>query len=122
MHKLQTIIFVLIFAVATEVSADPVPKLQHVVCVKLKASVTEAQIAYLKQRTLELKNAIPVIEEITAGKNLTQRSKGFDFAIVVRLKDRKSLETYRNHESHLKLLKEVAGPLVEEILVLDFEI
>ena len=122
MRKSAFFVLLFVFSCVTKLSAEPPPQLHHIICVKLKKSVTQAELDNLKKSTLALKEKIPVILSITAGKNITKRSRGFNFAIVVKLKDRSALDAYLNHPSHQKLLREVAKPLVEEIIALDFEI
>ncbi|KAK3251425.1 hypothetical protein CYMTET_39235 [Cymbomonas tetramitiformis] len=57
-------------------------------------------------------------------RNLTLDSRsdvnqGFSHLVVVKLKDTKHLEQYLPHPEHIKL-KELQGPLIEKIMVLDW--
>jgi hypothetical protein len=96
--------------------------IEHIVLLKFSSKTTKSQKDELIRRTLDLKNVIPGIVDIQQGYNFSDRSKGFEMGLTVRLENKSRLDTYISHPSHqeiLSLLKEIG---MEDILVADFEI
>lgn len=96
--------------------------IEHIVLLKFSSKTTKGQKDELIRRTLDLKNVIPGIVDIQQGYNFSDRSKGYEMGLTVRLEDRSSLGTYISHPAHqeiLSLLKEIG---MEDLLVVDFEI
>lgn len=96
--------------------------IEHIVLLKFSSNTTESQKDELIRRTLDLKNVIPGIVDIQQGYNFSNRSKGYEMGLTVRLEDQSFLDTYILHPAHqeiLSLLKEMG---MEDLLVVDFEI
>ena len=55
---------------------------------------------------------------------MSNRTRGYTHAIVVRLKDKAALQTYTNHPLHLEAKKLYIGPILDpnqKVLAMDFE-
>lgn len=94
--------------------------IEHVVLLKLKESATEPQTRNMIEKILALKNHIPEIISITAGINITSRSKGFHCGVVVRLNDFEAIDTYRFHPKHVDVLENAICPILEDIIAVDY--
>lgn len=68
-----------------------------------------------------LKNHVPGVVWITAGRNFTDRGKGFNFGLVVRLESKAALEGYRAHPEHVRVVDELIKPIIDELLAVDYE-
>ena len=68
-----------------------------------------------------LQKAIPGILEITVGTNFSERSQGFTHGLLVRFQDRAALDTYIPHPAHEDARKNYILPIVEDVLVVDYE-
>lgn len=97
--------------------------IEHLVLFKLKPGTTEAQIKTLTDALLSMKSQIPGILEISAGVNNSPEGKdqGFNFGLLVRFEDAAARDGYLPHPVHVQTGKDHIRPLVEDVLVLDFE-
>ncbi|KAG1148570.1 hypothetical protein G6F37_003265 [Rhizopus arrhizus] len=95
-------------------------KIVHIVTVKFKPEVSEE----IRQETLrdvcDLKNDIPQIISASAGKNFTDRSKGYEYAWVIELKTKEDLSIYLDHSAHLEFIRK-HKPLFADVLAIDYE-
>jgi hypothetical protein len=102
-----------------------------------KPEATPEQIAALKQALLALKGKIPVIVDVSAGINVTERAKGFNFGLTVIITSKEGwsrrmsvyitlrfpiadLPTYAQHPAHQACIKEFIDPIREETMALDY--
>ena len=67
-----------------------------------------------------MKATVPFVQDITAGKNTTERSRGFTHAIVVTLAKADDLPLYDAHEGHQRVVRELIRPSLEEVMALDY--
>ncbi|MFX3619453.1 MAG: Dabb family protein [Sporolactobacillus sp.] len=96
--------------------------IEHIVLFKFSEKTTEEEKAEGARRLCHLKEILPGILDIQAGKNFSDRNKGFSMALTVRLRSKADLENYApsaEHQACVAYLKEVG--LVDDINV-DFEI
>ena len=93
--------------------------LEHIVLFKPKPETTEDQEKQLVQRLMDLAEHIPQIVQISAGKSLTVRSKGYTVGLVVRFNNEADLNIYRVHPKHQEVVEEVKK-LCEDTLALDY--
>ncbi len=97
---------------------------EHIVLLKLKPDVTEAQVAALPDALLEMVDEIPGIESITAGTNNSPEGKshGYTYGFIVRFTDEAARDAYLPHPFHQKVAGEQIRPLVEDVLVFDYSV
>eukprot|EP01133_Synstelium_polycarpum_P014811 gene14811-17510_t len=89
--------------------------LEHILFMKLKEDMTEAQHQTLVNKIDEMKATIPGVLVISFGKNFeTERNQGFNYGYRVLLRDPSDLPVYADHPLHIdfkNLLNDVrAGP------------
>ncbi len=97
--------------------------IEHIVLLKLKDGVTEAQVKALIDGLNELKKHIPGMMEVSGGYNNSPEGKnaGFNFGFIVRFKDTTARDSYIPHPNHQELARNLVRPIVEDVLVLDYE-
>lgn len=93
--------------------------LEHIVLFKLRPETTEAGEEELIQRLRALKDLIPEIIDLSAGRNIADPSRGFSVGLVVRLRDEDALEAYRVHPAHKEVVKYIEA-IAEERLAVDY--
>ena len=96
-------------------------KLQHVVAFKFKASATPEQIQDMEKEFRALKDKIPGIVAFEAGVNNSPEGKnhGFTNCYILTFKNEKDRDAYLPHPAH-KAFGKIAGPLLEDVFVVDF--
>lgn len=97
--------------------------IEHIVLLKLKQDVTKDQIDAMMDGLEKLKDVIPGILEVSGGSNNSPEEKNatFTFAFIVRFKDAAARNTYVPHPEHQKLAQNLVRPIVEDVLVFDYE-
>ena len=95
---------------------------EHIVLLKLKSGVTEAQLETLSDTLLGMAGEIPGIESITAGTNNSPegKSQGYAYGFIVRFTDEAARDAYLPHPFHRQVASEHIRPLVEDVLVFDY--
>ena len=95
--------------------------IEHIVLFRFKPETSDATKTKIIQELLDLRSRIPSIRDIRAGANFCDRSKGYDYALVVRFTDRQGLDEYQEHPDHQKVVVEWVRPNLAEILAVDYE-
>lgn len=97
--------------------------IEHIVLLKLKDGVTSEQVKALMDGLNELKEHIPGMMEVSGGYNNSPEGKnaGFNFGFIVRFKDSSARDLYIPHPNHQELAKKLVRPIVDDVLVLDYE-
>jgi len=95
--------------------------LHHVVLLKFKAGATKEQIAHAEQVFADLKNKIPTIVSLEWGTNVSPEhlNRGYTHAFTLTFKTEKDRNNYLVDPAH-KNLGKVLGPILDEVLVIDF--
>ena len=100
------------------------PKVNHVVVCWLKDPGDAEQRHELIEATKMFKE-LPGVEYVGAGTALPSTrpvvDRSYDVAIVMRFKDRKSLEQYQQSKIHRIAVERTLKPLVARYVVYDFE-
>jgi hypothetical protein len=94
---------------------------EHLVLIKYKADTTAEQKQQLIDGLKSLKGRIDGIEELTVGENFSERAHGFQIGVLVRFRDRASLEAYGPHPVHQEVVQRDLLPIKEDVIVVDFE-
>ncbi len=97
---------------------------EHIVLLKLKADVTDEQLATLSEALLGMAAEIPGIDSITAGTNNSPegKSQGYTYGFIVRFVDVAARDAYLPHPFHRQVAGEHIRPLVEDVLVFDYSV
>ena len=93
--------------------------LNHVVLMKFKAGVEEADIADLEKSLDDLPNRIVEIHTYEFGRDIVQSERSHDFALVALFANTDSLQRYHNHPDHLAVLAKIKR-LCDSVLTVDF--
>ncbi|PWI58106.1 Dabb family protein [Sulfoacidibacillus thermotolerans] len=91
---------------------------EHVVLIKWKADVSEAEKQHLLESLKALRDQIEGIQELRVGHNFSARSLGYDAGLVVTFADVESLSSYGPHPLHQKVA--VRLNQAADLLALDF--
>jgi heme-degrading monooxygenase HmoA len=93
--------------------------LKHVVMLKFKAGISEADIQELEKGLGSLPAKLSQIKGYDFGRDL-RSEKTFDFALVSTFENFDTLNAYKIHPNHQVVLKKVLE-LSETVQVVDFE-
>lgn len=94
---------------------------EHIVCFKMKPEATPEQEQKLIEMLRALKDAIPTVVELTAGKTFTpERGQGFTVGLVAKFRDKEGLAVYGPHPNH-QPVKEYVAQVCESVLAVDYE-
>jgi hypothetical protein len=97
--------------------------IEHIVLLKLKSDTTAQQIQTLTDALLKMAGEIPGIEEISAGMNNSPEGKNGDFTygFIVRFRDGAARDAYLPHPVHRQVAGNYLRPIVDDVLVFDYE-
>ena len=95
--------------------------LEHVVLFRVKEGSSPDLLARMASGIRGLKEAVPVVVDLTFGANVTDRGQGFTHGLVVRLHSREDLDRYLEHPEHVRVVTEDVRPIVEDVLAVDYE-
>ncbi len=97
--------------------------IEHIVLLKLKDGITEDKTKAMMDGLNDLKKLIPGIVDVSGGYNNSPegKSEGFNFAFIVKFKDAKSRDGYVPHPEHAKLAQTLVRPIVDDVIVVDYE-
>lgn len=96
---------------------------EHVVLLKLKEGVTEEQTQAMMDGLAKLKEIIPGMMAVSGGYNNSPEDKngGLNFGFIVRFSDISARDGYVPHPEHQELAKTLVRPIVDDVLVFDYE-
>ena len=94
--------------------------LNHVVMLKFKSGVEEADIEELENMLDDLPNKITEIHSYEFGRNVIHSQISFDFALVSLFANDIALKRYQEHRQHLPVLKKIKA-LCETVATVDFQ-
>lgn len=92
----------------------------HVALFKWKPEVVPGTIDKLINDIRVLKKQIPQIVDIYAGENFSKWAKEYTHAVVVIVRNREDLDSYRNHPAH-KPIADLCDALEANLIGFDFE-
>ena len=74
---------------------------------KFKPGVPDEEIAALMRELAALKEKIPVLKEFFIGKNIANRTHGFQYGEIALFDKKEDLMLYEKHPEHQKLVKKI---------------
>ncbi|MDQ1317204.1 MAG: hypothetical protein QG641_553 [Candidatus Poribacteria bacterium] len=97
--------------------------IEHIVLLKLKDGVSEDKMKALLAGLNDLKKVIPGMLEVSGGYNNSIEGKagGFNYGFIVKFKDSASRDGYVPHPEHIKLAQTLVRPIVDDVIVFDYE-
>lgn len=98
-------------------------KIKHVALIKFKEGTTEDQIQKAFEELMDLSESVPGVEDYVAGPNNSPEglNKGYGHGFVMTFTDAAARDGYLAHPDHERVKASVL-PLVEDVLVFDFEV
>ncbi|KAG0554348.1 hypothetical protein M758_12G086700 [Ceratodon purpureus] len=96
--------------------------IEHVVLIKVREGASQAGT----EGMMEAFNALPqqidpsVIVQLTAGVNLSDRSKGYTHGVLVRVPSEEALDTFSKHPAYVSVFTEKVLPISAGLLSADF--
>lgn len=96
---------------------------RHVLFIKFKADATAQDISICFDNFEAIQNKIEGIESVEWGVNSSTegRNKGYTHCVFMTFVDQVSLDHYIPHPEHMAL-KAQLGPIMEDIIVFDYEL
>lgn len=94
--------------------------INHVVLLKFKPEVRDADIEELAKSLDELPNKIKEIHTYEFGRDLMHSEKSYDFALVSLFANQETLQRYLQHRYHLPVVKKIQE-LCDNVITVDFE-
>lgn len=95
--------------------------LKHIVFMKFKASVTQADVDQLRQELGGLPSLVPEIREFVFGHDILRTERSWDFALVSVFEDLEAMGRYQVHPDHQVVAQKVRE-MCDSLAVVDFEI
>ena len=96
--------------------------IEHMVLFQVKPETPAAAVDAMLDGLRGLKATSPKIVELTCGANFSARSQGFSHGLLVRFESRADLEAYAVDPEHQRVVAERIRPIVESVLVVDYEV
>lgn len=96
--------------------------IEHVVLFKLKPGTSTGERQTAIQALKALRGQIEGIVDLTCGENFSERSQGYHIGLVVRFRDRASLDAYLPHPAHRGAVEQHIQPIREDVIVVDYEV
>ena len=98
-------------------------KVKHIVLFRFKPETSPEQIDQMFQEIMDLSETIPGIEDYVSGPNISPEKldDGFTHGFVMTFQDIAARDAYIPHPEHERV-KAIIFPLIEKVLVLDFEV
>ncbi|MBC7660870.1 MAG: Dabb family protein [Chitinophagaceae bacterium] len=94
--------------------------IEHIVLFRCKPGTTDTIREQFVAAARSLKGEIPGILYLSAGTNWSDRSDGYELALVERFADKKALDAYQIHPYHEKFKSEWVKPHIEKVLAVDY--
>jgi hypothetical protein len=98
-------------------------KVKHIVLLKFKEGTTEEQINKFFEDVLDLSESVPGIDDYVSGANSSAEglSQGLTHGFIMTFSDAAARDAYLVHPEHERF-KAASFPLVETVIVFDFEL
>jgi hypothetical protein len=96
--------------------------IEHIVLFRWAEGTSTEAMENAMTELRKLKDKIPGIVDLSCGANFSDRAKGYTHGLVVRFKDRASLDSYGPHPEHQSVVQKFIRPISADILALDYEI
>lgn len=96
--------------------------IEHVVLFKLTDDATADVKAEIIRTAGVLKDEVDGVLDVTIGENFSDRNQGYDIGLVVRFRDRESLERYLPHPAHRGWVDRYIAPFKAGVIVVGYEI
>lgn len=98
-------------------------KVKHIGLIRFKEGTSEEQIDNLFDQLLDLSETIEGVEDYVSGPNSSPEglNEGFTHGFVMTFADSAARDAYLPHPEHQRF-KDTFLPIIEKVVVLDFEV
>jgi hypothetical protein len=98
-------------------------KVKHIALLKFKSETSQDQIDKVFEDLMDLSETIPGIEDYVSGPNNSPegQTQGYTHGFVMTFENAGARDAYLPHPDHERFQK-VALPLVDSVVVFDFEV
>jgi len=97
-------------------------QVEHIVLFRPKPGATREQLTAMRDGLLALRETISGIVAASCGFNFSERAQGHEVGFVVRFTDRAALEGYLPHPEHRRVVEQLVHPVVDGVIVVDYEV
>ena len=94
---------------------------EHLVILKFREGTTQEQIEDFLVGVKGLRDKFDGVVDLSVGENFTNRSQGFTHGVCVRFHDQAALEHYLSHPAHIDVVDTYIKPILDDIIVIDYE-
>ncbi len=91
--------------------------IQHMVCMKFKPDVSDAEIQRLEKLLDPLPNLIIEIQTFEFGRDVLRSERSFDFGLVSLFANEAALQRYQVHPEHQKVVRHIQDICVQVVTV-----
>ncbi|MCG6893290.1 MAG: Dabb family protein [Desulfobacteraceae bacterium] len=91
--------------------------IQHMVCMKFKPDVSDAEIQRLEKLLDPLPNHIIEIQTFEFGRDVLRSERSFDFGLVSLFANEAALQRYQVHPEHQKVVRHIQDICVQVVTV-----
>ena len=92
----------------------------HVVLLEPRPETSDEELAAVLERVRALREVIPSIVAIAAGRNLSASHGGFTYGVLMHFVDEAHLEAHHPHPAHVAVVEDLER-LCEQIVDFDLE-
>ncbi len=98
-------------------------KVKHIALIKFKEGTSQEQIDKVFEDLMDLSENIPGVEDYVSGPNMSPegKSQGYTHAFVMTFTDAAARDAYLPHPEHERYIA-AAGPVIDTVAVVDFEV
>lgn len=93
--------------------------LKHVVFLKFKSDISDADIEDIEKGLASLPARIPEIKRYEFGRDILHTERSYDFALISEFEDQDAMNRYQTHPYHFAVLNKIRM-LSENIVAVDF--
>jgi hypothetical protein len=94
--------------------------INHLVLMKFKEGVGEAEVEELEKSLDDLPNKIIEIHSYEFGRDRVHSERSYDFGLVSLFANLDTLQRYQKHPEHLKVLEKIKK-ICNHVITVDFE-
>jgi len=98
--------------------------INHYVLFKLKKDLPRKRLEELEANMKNLSKEIAGIDSMAFGESINheQKDQEFKYCISMIFTDLELLDNYVSHEKHKEVVEKYIAPIIEDVLVFDYEI
>ena len=94
--------------------------LKHIVLMEFRPDAPEGAIDDIIESLKALPATIPEIRSLEVGTNVVESPRNLDLGLIVEFAGRAELDRYAIHPDHHRVVHEKIQPIVEKLVVVDF--